>query len=105
MVVSGRGYLAFPTSVGMPVISPAAICCLICSTAAMSAFGTFGLTLPIPTPSSLRPKVALPPRAFEAWFINTAHDAAALDRVAAALPYAARAAAQAAPATTGGPTT
>jgi glutamate-1-semialdehyde 2,1-aminomutase len=49
--------------------------------------------------------VALPPSAFEAWFVNAAHDSAALDRVAAALPYAARAAAQATPATSGGPTT
>jgi len=37
--------------------------------------------------------VALPPSAFEAWFVNAAHDGDALDRVAAALPQAARAAA------------
>jgi glutamate-1-semialdehyde 2,1-aminomutase len=49
--------------------------------------------------------VALPPSAFEAWFVNAAHDSAALDRVAAALPYAARAAVRATPAATGGPTT
>jgi glutamate-1-semialdehyde 2,1-aminomutase len=39
--------------------------------------------------------VYLPPSAFEAWFVSTAHDAAALERIAAALPAAARAAAQA----------
>jgi glutamate-1-semialdehyde 2,1-aminomutase len=39
--------------------------------------------------------VYLPPSAFEAWFVSAAHDAAALDRVVAALPAAARAAAQA----------
>jgi glutamate-1-semialdehyde 2,1-aminomutase len=36
-----------------------------------------------------------PPSAFEAWFVSAAHDDAALDRVAAALPDAARAAAAA----------
>jgi glutamate-1-semialdehyde 2,1-aminomutase len=41
--------------------------------------------------------VYLPPSAFEAWFVSAAHDEAALDRVVAALPAAARAAAQAAP--------
>ena len=41
--------------------------------------------------------VALPPSAFEAWFVNAAHDDAALDRVATALPHAARAAAAARP--------
>jgi len=41
--------------------------------------------------------VALPPSAFEAWFVNAAHDDAALDRVAAALPHAAAAAAAAQP--------
>jgi len=39
--------------------------------------------------------VYLPPSAFEAWFVSAAHDDAALDRVVAALPAAARAAAQA----------
>jgi glutamate-1-semialdehyde 2,1-aminomutase len=39
--------------------------------------------------------VYLPPSAFEAWFVSAAHDDAALDRVAGALPAAARAAAQA----------
>jgi glutamate-1-semialdehyde 2,1-aminomutase len=39
--------------------------------------------------------VYLPPSAFEAWFVSGAHDGAALDRVAAALPAAARAAAAA----------
>ena len=37
--------------------------------------------------------VYLPPSAYEAWFVSAAHDDAALDRVADALPYAARAAA------------
>jgi glutamate-1-semialdehyde 2,1-aminomutase len=41
--------------------------------------------------------VYLPPSAFEAWFVSAAHDGAALDRVVAALPDAARAAAQASP--------
>jgi glutamate-1-semialdehyde 2,1-aminomutase len=39
--------------------------------------------------------VYLPPSAFEAWFLSSAHDDVALDRVIAALPGAARAAAQA----------
>ncbi|MDP9436917.1 MAG: glutamate-1-semialdehyde 2,1-aminomutase [Actinomycetota bacterium] len=38
--------------------------------------------------------VHLPPSAYEAWFVSAAHDAAALDRVAEALPAAARAAAE-----------
>jgi glutamate-1-semialdehyde 2,1-aminomutase len=37
--------------------------------------------------------VYLPPSAYEAWFVSAAHDDAALDRVVAALPHAARAAA------------
>lgn len=41
--------------------------------------------------------VNLPPSAFEAWFVTAAHDDAALDRVAAALPAAAAAAAAARP--------
>jgi glutamate-1-semialdehyde 2,1-aminomutase len=41
--------------------------------------------------------VYLPPSAFEAWFVGAAHDQAALDRVAAALPAAAAAAAAAGP--------
>jgi glutamate-1-semialdehyde 2,1-aminomutase len=41
--------------------------------------------------------VYLPPSAFEAWFVSAAHDDPALDRVAAALPAAARAAAAARP--------
>lgn len=36
--------------------------------------------------------IALPPSAFEAWFLTAAHDDAALERVLAALPAAARAA-------------
>jgi glutamate-1-semialdehyde 2,1-aminomutase len=40
--------------------------------------------------------VYLPPSAFEAWFLSAAHDDAALDQVVAALPDAARAAAEAA---------
>jgi glutamate-1-semialdehyde 2,1-aminomutase len=39
--------------------------------------------------------VYLPPSAFEAWFVSAALDEEALDRVAAALPGAARAAAAA----------
>jgi glutamate-1-semialdehyde 2,1-aminomutase len=39
--------------------------------------------------------VYLPPSAFEAWFVSAAHDDAALDRIAAALPAAAKAAAAA----------
>jgi glutamate-1-semialdehyde 2,1-aminomutase len=39
--------------------------------------------------------VALPPSVFEAWFLSAAHDDATLDRVIAALPGAARAAAAA----------
>jgi glutamate-1-semialdehyde 2,1-aminomutase len=39
--------------------------------------------------------VYLPPSAFEAWFVSAAHDDAALDTIAAALPGAARAAARA----------
>jgi glutamate-1-semialdehyde 2,1-aminomutase len=38
--------------------------------------------------------VYLPPSAYEAWFVSAAHDGAALERVAQALPHAARAAAQ-----------
>ncbi len=41
--------------------------------------------------------VYLPPSAFEAWFVSAAHDQAVLDRVVAALPVAARAAAEATP--------
>jgi glutamate-1-semialdehyde 2,1-aminomutase len=37
--------------------------------------------------------VYLPPSAYEAWFVGAAHDDTALERVADALPYAARAAA------------
>ena len=39
--------------------------------------------------------VYLPPSAFEAWFVSTAIDDAALEIIAAALPHAARAAANA----------
>jgi glutamate-1-semialdehyde 2,1-aminomutase len=39
--------------------------------------------------------VSLPPSAYEAWFVSAAHDDAALDRIAEAVPHAARAAAQA----------
>jgi len=41
--------------------------------------------------------VYLPPSAFEAWFVSAAHDDAVLDRIAEALPDAARAAAVAVP--------
>jgi glutamate-1-semialdehyde 2,1-aminomutase len=37
--------------------------------------------------------VYLPPSAYEAWFVGAAHDDVALERIAAALPHAARAAA------------
>jgi glutamate-1-semialdehyde 2,1-aminomutase len=37
--------------------------------------------------------VYLPPSAYEAWFVSAAHDDAALERIADALPHAARAAA------------
>lgn len=39
--------------------------------------------------------VYLPPSAFESWFVSTAHDERAIERIAAALPAAARAAAEA----------
>ncbi|HZC27910.1 MAG TPA: glutamate-1-semialdehyde 2,1-aminomutase [Actinopolymorphaceae bacterium] len=39
--------------------------------------------------------VHLPPSAFESWFVSTAHDGEALDRIAGAAPVAARAAAAA----------
>ena len=39
--------------------------------------------------------VYLPPSAYEAWFVSAAHDDAAIDRIASALPAAARAAAAA----------
>ncbi|MEU1619020.1 glutamate-1-semialdehyde 2,1-aminomutase [Streptomyces sp. NPDC005722] len=45
--------------------------------------------------SMLSQGVYLPPSAFESWFVSSAHDSAALERVAAALPAAARAAAEA----------
>ncbi|HET6636366.1 MAG TPA: glutamate-1-semialdehyde 2,1-aminomutase [Streptomyces sp.] len=45
--------------------------------------------------SMLAQGVYLPPSAFECWFLSTAHDDRALDRVTAALPAAARAAAEA----------
>jgi glutamate-1-semialdehyde 2,1-aminomutase len=41
--------------------------------------------------------VYLPPSAFETWFVSAAHDAVAVERIADAVPYAARAAAGAAP--------
>ncbi|WP_263166773.1 glutamate-1-semialdehyde 2,1-aminomutase [Streptomyces sp. SCSIO ZS0520] len=45
--------------------------------------------------SMLAQGVYLPPSAFESWFVSTAHDDRAVERVAAALPAAARAAAEA----------
>jgi glutamate-1-semialdehyde 2,1-aminomutase len=45
--------------------------------------------------SMLEQGVYLPPSAFESWFVSTAHDDGALERVAEALPAAARAAAEA----------
>jgi glutamate-1-semialdehyde 2,1-aminomutase len=41
--------------------------------------------------SMLSQGVHLPPSAFESWFVSASHDDAALDRVLAALPTAARA--------------
>jgi glutamate-1-semialdehyde 2,1-aminomutase len=41
--------------------------------------------------------VYLPPSAFEAWFVSTAHDDRAVDKIASALPKAAAAAARARP--------
>ncbi len=41
--------------------------------------------------------VSLPPSVFEAWFLTAAHDDAVIDRIAAALPAAARAAASVSP--------
>jgi len=38
--------------------------------------------------------VSLPPSAFEAWFVSSAHDEAALEQVRRALPAAAEAAAR-----------
>lgn len=43
----------------------------------------------------LRRGVYLPPSGYEAWFVSAAHDFAALERIADAAPYAARAAAAA----------
>jgi glutamate-1-semialdehyde 2,1-aminomutase len=43
--------------------------------------------------SMLDAGVYLPPSSFEAWFVSTAHDSAALQRIADAVPAAARAAA------------
>ncbi|MGW8381001.1 glutamate-1-semialdehyde 2,1-aminomutase [Streptomyces sp. ODS28] len=45
--------------------------------------------------SMLEQGVYLPPSAFECWFVSAAHDEKALERIAAALPAAARAAAEA----------
>ncbi|MFI2370427.1 glutamate-1-semialdehyde 2,1-aminomutase [Streptomyces sp. NPDC018833] len=45
--------------------------------------------------SMLADGVYLPPSAFESWFVSTAHDERAIERIAAALPAAARAAAEA----------
>ncbi|MEU9776123.1 glutamate-1-semialdehyde 2,1-aminomutase [Streptomyces sp. NPDC047968] len=45
--------------------------------------------------SMLADGVYLPPSAFESWFVSTAHDERAVERIAAALPAAARAAAEA----------
>lgn len=45
--------------------------------------------------SLLSQGVYLPPSAFESWFVSTAHDTQAVERIAAALPAAARAASEA----------
>jgi glutamate-1-semialdehyde 2,1-aminomutase len=47
--------------------------------------------------SMLDSGVYLPPSVFEAWFLSAAHDDAAMDRIYAALPAAAKAAAAASP--------
>lgn len=47
--------------------------------------------------SMLDQGVYLPPSAFEAWFVSAAHDGRAIDRIAAALPQAAAAAAASRP--------
>lgn len=47
--------------------------------------------------SLLADGVYLPPSAFESWFVSAAHDERALEKIAAALPAAARAAALAKP--------
>ena len=41
--------------------------------------------------------VSLPPSVYESWFVSGAHDGRAIERIAAALPAAARAAAAASP--------
>ncbi|MFM9369206.1 glutamate-1-semialdehyde 2,1-aminomutase [Streptomyces sp. Da 82-17] len=51
--------------------------------------------------SMLADGVYLPPSAFESWFVSTAHDERAVQRIADALPAAARAAAEATEATEG----
>ncbi len=50
--------------------------------------------------SMLSQGVYLPPSAFESWFVSTAHDERAIEKIAAALPSAARAAAEATESTT-----
>ncbi|WP_329245376.1 glutamate-1-semialdehyde 2,1-aminomutase [Actinoallomurus sp. NBC_01490] len=45
--------------------------------------------------TALEHGVHLPPSSYEAWFLSAAHDDAALERIADALPHAARAAAEA----------
>ncbi|RZE56980.1 glutamate-1-semialdehyde-2,1-aminomutase [Streptomyces albidoflavus] len=45
--------------------------------------------------SMLAQGIYLPPSSFESWFVSTAHDDRAVERIAAALPAAARAAAEA----------
>lgn len=45
--------------------------------------------------SMLEQGVYLPPSAFESWFVSTSHDERAIERIAAALPAAARAASEA----------
>ncbi|MBV9023600.1 MAG: aminotransferase class III-fold pyridoxal phosphate-dependent enzyme, partial [Streptomycetaceae bacterium] len=47
--------------------------------------------------SMLAQGVYLPPSAFESWFVSAAHDDAAIERIASALPAAARAVAEASP--------
>ncbi len=71
-----------------PVETPAVTDYATAKTQAAHRFGPF-------FHSMLAQGVSLPPSAFEAWFVSAAHDDVALERVADALPAAARAAAEA----------
>ncbi len=73
-----------------PVVTPVVTDYAMARTQAAYRFGPF-------FHSMLDQGVSLPPSAFEAWFVSAAHDDLALERVADALPAAARAAASARP--------